>query len=218
MKVTLQARVGLAVALVLVAFASRDAAAGAPTEQFRHYADRALEVLGAADLQKASATEERRAELRRTASDAFDFGEMTKRTLARHWQVRTPAEREEFIALFVSLLEHAYLGKIELYRGEKVSYVGESIDGDQATVRTRIVTKQGAEVPVDYRMHRRGDRWLVYDVAVEGISLVGNYRTQFDRIIRRSSYTELVAKLRSKEFPVPEAASAKGPSRDGQAR
>lgn len=196
-------------ALVLVLFTGRDAGAAAPTEQLRESVNRVLKVLEDPDLRTERRTRERRAALRTIAGDAFDLEEMTKRALARHWQARSPAEREEFRRLFLSLLERAYVSRIELYQGERISYVGESVEGDQATVRTRILTRQGTDIPVDYRMHRRGDRWRVYDVGVEGISLVANYRAQFDKIIRTSSYQELVAKMRAKETERPGGANTK---------
>lgn len=177
-----------------------------------------IKVLEDPELRKESRTRERRAAIRAIATDAFDFEDMTRRALARHWQARTPAERGEFVQLFASLLESSYISKLELYGGEKVSYAGDKIDGDQGTVRTRIVTKQGTEIPVDYRMHSRGDRWLVYDVVIEGMSLIANYRAQFARIIQTSSYTELVAKLRAKEVSAAGTARAKEPARDGRPR
>jgi phospholipid transport system substrate-binding protein len=143
------------------------------------------------------------------ADDIFDFQETAKRSLARHWQPRTPAEQAEFVRLFADLLERSYISKIELYGGEKIAYLGDTIDGDQAIVRTRIVTKSGTEVPVDYRMLKRGDRWLVYDVIIEGVSLVANYRTQFNKIIQTSSYAELVKKMKVKQDEFIEAATKK---------
>src|SRR6267143_1959470 len=114
-------------------------------------------------------------------------------------QLKTSAEkdRQEFTALFTDLIERAYISKIERYSGERIAYAGEAVDGGLATVRTRFVTKQGTEVPVDYRMQQRGDRWLVYDVSVEGVSLINNYRTQFEKIIQTSSYAELVRKMKA---------------------
>lgn len=186
------------------------AGAAEPVEQLRGHINRVLAVLSDPDLQKETKTEDRRSAIRKVARDVFDLGEMSKRALARHWQARTPAERQEFSELFFALLEHGYVGTIELYRGEKVTYFGDAVEGDLATVRTKLVTKQGTEVPVEYRMHRRGDRWLVYDVTIEGVSLVSNYRTQFNQVIRRSSYRELVAKMRARQ--IPPAASTRGPS------
>lgn len=212
------ARLALWLALALVLLADHEAGAAAPTDQLRASIDRVIKVLEDPELRKESRTRERRAAIRAIATDAFDFEDMTRRALARHWQARTPAERGEFVQLFASLLESSYISKLELYGGEKVSYAGDKIDGDQGTVRTRIVTKQGTEIPVDYRMHSRGDRWLVYDVVIEGMSLIANYRAQFARIIQTSSYTELVAKLRAKEVSAAGTARAKEPARDGRPR
>ena len=102
--------------------------------------------------------------------------------------------------MFADLLERSYIGRIETYSGERIQFLGDTIDGDQTTVRSRLITKQGMEIPVDYRMHRAsGDRWLTYDVAIEGVSLVANYRAQFNKIIQTSGYTSLVKKLAAKE-------------------
>lgn len=187
------------VALWVGASGARDAVAGAPTEQLRASIERVVKILEDPELRKESRQAERRRAVRRVAEEIFDFAETAKRSLGRHWLARSPAEREEFVRLFADLLERAYISKIEVYNGERISYVGESVEGDLATVRTRIATRQGAEVPVDYRMLLRGDRWLVYDVIIEGVSLVANYRTQFNKIITTSSYQELVRRMRSKQ-------------------
>jgi len=174
--------------------------AGPPTEQLRERVDRVLRVLEDPDLRQAARTAERRQAIRTIAYEIFDFRELSQRSLARHWPARTPAEREEFIRLFADLLERSYVGKIETYSGgERIQFTGESANGEQATVRTRIVVKGGTEIPVDYRMHRVGERWMVYDVALEGVSLVANYRAQFNKIIQTSSFKDLVDKLRAKE-------------------
>jgi phospholipid transport system substrate-binding protein len=182
--------------------------AGAPTDQLRGRIERVLKVLDG-ELKQEGRSEERRVAIRKIADETFDFREISQRSLARHWQSRTPVERDEFVQLFADLLERSYIGQIEQYSGsEKVQYVGETLDGQQALVRTRIVTKAGTEVPVDYRMHRVGEHWLVYDVAIEGISLVSNYRAQFDRIIRSSSYRQLTDKLKAKKDESREADAA----------
>jgi phospholipid transport system substrate-binding protein len=141
--------------------------------------------------------EERRGALRDAAGEIFDFTEITRRALGRHWQAATPAEREELVALFTARLERAYLERLEQYSGERISVVGELVDGDLATVRTRLVSKDGVETPVDYRLYRRGERWLAYDVSIEGVSLVASYRAQFNTIVRASSTQALVARLRA---------------------
>jgi len=189
--------VAMAVAAVLVG--GGPAWAGVPTEQLRGRIDRVLKILDPESKQDGR-SEERRAAIRKIAHETFDFREISQRSLARHWQGRTPAERDEFVQLFADVLERSYINQIEQYSGgEKIQYLGDAIDGDQAYVRTKIVTRQGTEVPVDYRMHKVGERWLVYDVSVEGVSLVSNYRAQFDRIIRSSSYKQLAEKLKAKK-------------------
>ena len=173
--------------------------AGPPTDQLRGRVDRVLKVLDPESKQDGK-SEERRAAIRMIAHETFDFREISQRSLARHWQSRSPAERDDFIQLFADLLLRSYIGPIEQYSGgEKIVYASESVEGDQALVRTRLVTKQGTEIPVDYRMHKVGASWLVYDVSIEGVSLVSNYRAQFDRIIRSSSYKQLAEKLKAKK-------------------
>jgi len=192
---------GIAVLLLTLAMAAgRPAWAGAPTEQLRTQIDRVIKVLEDPEMAKEARLAERRTMIRRVANDIFDFTETTRRSLGPHWQARTPQEREEVTRLYADLLERSYIGKIEMYSGEKIQFLGDTIDGDQATVRTRLVTRQGTDIPVDYRMHRvPGDRWLTYDVSIEGVSLVANYRAQFNKIIQTSGYASLVKKLAAKE-------------------
>jgi phospholipid transport system substrate-binding protein len=175
------------------------AAAGVPTDQLKGAVERVLKTLDDPTLRGEARLGERRVAVRKIANEIFDFGEIAKRSMARHWQPLSEAQRTEFVGLFADLLERSYISKIETYGGEKIQYTAERADGDFATVSTRIVTKNGTEVPVDYRMIRRADRWLVYDVSIEGVSLVSNYRTQFNKIIQTTSYNELVSKLRHKQ-------------------
>ena len=195
-------------ALVLVA---GPAWAGVPTDQLKQNVDRVVKTLEDPALKGPDKTPERRAAVNKIASEIFDVPETAKRALGPHWQGRSQQERDEFVRLFGELLEASYISKIDRYEGEKVRYVGETAEGDQAVVRTKIVQKQGSEIPVDYRMHQRDGRWLVYDVVIEGVSLVANYRTQFNKIIQTSSYEELVQKLRSKAMAPAE--DSKGRSR-----
>ena len=178
--------------LTLVAGPARPAWASSPTDALRAYTDQVLRVLEDGSLKPP----ERRGAVRKLALDAFDFAETAKRALARHWPARTPTEREEFVRLFGDLLERTYIARIDEYGGERIRYVGETVDGEFAAVRARIVTRKGTEVAVESRMLHRGERWLVYDVLIENVSLVANYRAQFDRIVRTTSYDELVRRLR----------------------
>ena len=193
----------LAITVMLTAGVARDAAAaaaaetGAPTEQLRSRVERVVAILEDAQLKTKPAT--RRAALRTAASDIFDFTEITRRSLGRHWQTLNPAEREDLVAVMTALLERSYLSRIEAYSGERIVFAGETAEADLATVRTKLVGKGGVETPVDYRLYKVGDRWLVYDVTVEGVSLVANYRAQFNKILQTSSAQGLVERLRAKQ-------------------
>lgn len=188
----------IAVLLGLVA-AAAPAQAGVPTDQLRGATDRVLKLLQDPELKQPARTEERRKQIRAVANEIFDWQETGKRALARHWQGRTPQQRQEFSQLFADLIERSYVGKLELYSGERIVYAGDAGEGDQATVRTKLITKSNTEIPIDYRMQKEGDRWRVYDVTIEGVSLVGNYRSQFNRIIQQSGFDELMKKLKTKQ-------------------
>jgi phospholipid transport system substrate-binding protein len=196
-----------AAALVVTLSSVVGAAPPTPTEQVRGAIQRVVRILEDPALHGDARAAERRAAMRKVANELFDFTEITKRSLGRHWQARTPAEREELVRLFGDLLERTYVSRIELYSGEKIVFAGETVDTDQAVVRTRIVTKQGAEIPVDYRLLVRGERWRAYDVVIEGVSLVANYRSQFDKILQ-AGYPELVKRLRAKLDERPDAGRA----------
>jgi phospholipid transport system substrate-binding protein len=138
-----------------------------------------------------------RTEIRKAAASLFDFEEMARRTLTRHWSGRAPEERAEFVRLFTDLLERSYIGRIESWSGEKILYTGESVDGTFASVRSKIITRR-AEVGLEYRLLQRDGRWRVYDVLIDGVSFVSTYRSEFDRIIQQSSWDGLMDKLRKR--------------------
>lgn len=180
-------------AAVIAALAvSVPAWAGAPTDQVRQYTEQVQKILEDPALRSM----DKRAAVRKVAIEIFDVNETARRALGPHWQGRTAAERDEFVQLFADLLERTYISKIDLYGGERLRYMSETIDREFATVRAKVVTVKGAEVPVEARMLKRGDHWLIYDVVIENVSLIGNYRTQFDRIIRTASFQELVRRLK----------------------
>jgi phospholipid transport system substrate-binding protein len=181
-------------AVILMLGALEFSWAGPPTDQLRAYTDQVLKILEDPGL----SLPDRRIAVRKVASEAFDVSETAKRALGQHWQQRTAGEREEFIQLFANLLEQTYISRIGEFGGERITYVGEQIDGDRATVRARIVTSKGTEVPVESRLLKSQDRWLIYDVLIANMSLISNYRTQFDRVIRTSSYQDLVQRLRTR--------------------
>jgi phospholipid transport system substrate-binding protein len=149
-----------------------------------------------------AARERVRAEIRRIATNLFDFEEVGRRALGRHWAARSAEEQAEFLTLFTDLLERAYVGRIEAFSGEQIIYAGEVVDGNYATVRSRILTRRRSETALDYRLHRTGDRWKVYDVLIDGVSFVSTYRSEFNRIIQRHSWAELVDRLRKKQIEI----------------
>jgi phospholipid transport system substrate-binding protein len=192
-------RAVLAVCLLAVVVAGSAAAAAAgPKEQLKAAIDRVLLILNDRALKGPARAAERHAAIRRVADEIFDFEETARRAMARHWRPLSAAQQAEFVEVFSDLLERVYMSKIELYSGEKIQYPGERVEGDFAIVSTRFVTKTGTEVPIDYRMRKRGERWRIYDVSIEGVSLVANYRTQFDSVLRTASYEELLARMRSR--------------------
>lgn len=126
---------------------------------------------------------ERRKLLEKVIGARFDYREMAKRTLPARWKTLTEAEQKEFVDLFQSFLSASYADKIEGYAGEQVHYLAERLEGDYAEVRTNLASEK-TEIPIDYRLMGKSDDWFVYDVIAAGVSLVKNYRSQFDKIIR----------------------------------
>ncbi|PWU23727.1 MAG: organic solvent tolerance ABC transporter substrate-binding protein [Candidatus Rokuibacteriota bacterium] len=188
----------LTMALVLVC-ATGAAHAMTPTETVQGRVDKALQTLGQTSGATPEGAERRRAEIRQIADGLFDFTEMSRRALGRHWADRSQAERDEFVRLFSDLIARAYLGKMDRYTGESITYVGERVEGDLATVNSLVITAKKSEVPIEYRLRRVGDRWAAYDILIDNVSLAGTYRSQFDRIIQTSSFAELLKRLKQKE-------------------
>ena len=184
--------------LFLVLGITVSALGGEPTEKIRQTTDKILSILADPSLKKPAKVKERRRLIRKVVDERFDWEEMARRSLAKHWAPRTDEEKKEFVRLFGELLERTYMSKVEGYSGEKVLYVGEKADGEYATVNVKIVTEKNTDIPVEYRLKKEGDDWLVYDISIEGVSLVNNYRTQFNSIITQSSYENLIKKLKEK--------------------
>ena len=184
--------------------------AGPPTDQLRNGMERIFKILADPDLMGDEKASQRKTAVTRVASEIFDFAEMSKRTLGRHWDQRTPAERQDFARLFTELIQRSYFSKVDEHGSEKTVFRGESAEGDHALVRTTLLLARGVQMPLDYSMLNAGERWRVYDLSIDGISLVGNYRTQFNRVIRSSSYADLVTRLKSHqaEFSAPSASPA----------
>jgi phospholipid transport system substrate-binding protein len=172
--------------------------AGVPTDQVRQTADRVLSVLQDSRLKSPDKQQERRAQIRQIIANRFDFTEMAKRALGPNWQKVNNDEQREFVELFTELLEKSYADQIESYNGEKIVYGRENVSQDQADVDTKIVTKKGEEVSVNYKLRSNAGDWKVYDVVIENISIVNNFRSQFNRILANASFAELLKKLQSK--------------------
>lgn len=177
--------------------------AGAPTDQLRSTVDRVLAILQDPKLKSEDKKTERRDELRKVIYERFDFNEMAKRSLGPNWRQRSPEEQREFVNLFTELLENTYADKMESYNGEKVLYAREKPDRDDAEVDTEVVTKKG-EFSINYKLHPVGADWKVYDVVIENISLVNNYRSQFNHVLASSSFDDLLRRMRQKQFAAPE--------------
>jgi len=198
------AAVGL---LVMLAIHPSHAAAGQAADQVKQTVDRVLGILNDPSLKGEAKKAERREKLREVIYARFDFPDMAKRSLGAQWQKRSPAEQKEFTKAFTDLLEGAYVDKFESYNGEKVRFVNDRQDQDYAEVSTKVVDKKGQEYSVDYRLHQVNGDWKVSDVVIENVSLVNNYRSQFNRVLAKSSYQELIETMKQKKFSAPAAKS-----------
>ena len=176
------------------------ACAGEPTAQVRSSTDKILVLLGEPALKTDAAKSERRELIRKELDQRVDWATVARSSLGRHWTKRTQAEQREFVSLFSRLLEETFIDKIETHHDEmeKVEYLGEKIIDEYASVKSVITTKQQIVHPVEYRLQKSGKDWRIYDVLMEGVSLVKNYRDQFEEILAKTSYEKLVADLQAK--------------------
>ena len=182
--------------LIVATLFSVSQASAAPLDDVKKTVDEVVRIVADKEMKKNE--QKRRQLLKKTIGIIFDYNEMSKRSLGKHWAPLTPEERVQFADLFASLLENSYAGKIESYNNEKIVYVKEILDGDHAEIKSKVVTAKRDEFTLDYRMIRQNGRWMAYDVVIEGISLVSNYRSQFSRIIKTNGYAGLVKKLEGK--------------------
>jgi phospholipid transport system substrate-binding protein len=184
--------------LAMLFFVALPLHAGAPTDEIRKAIDRGVQILKSAKLDTSKDRAPVIAQLREIVYPLFDFEEMAKRSLGSHWRRLGPQQQEEFVTAFTELLETTYADKIDLYEGQRVEYVGETIDKNYAEVNTRVIGKGGESYSVDYRLHQIGGKWRIYDVVAENISLVNNYRSQFNRVVVNSSVEELIKRIKQK--------------------
>lgn len=184
--------------LLVFSFASSVSFAGEPTEEIKRITEKIIDIITDPSLQGDEKKEEKVMRIRNSVDERFDGEEMAKRTLARHWSKRKDHEKKEFTELFEKFLEKTYLDRVLSYSGEKISYGSENIDDDYASVDVKILSKEKVEIPLIYKLKKKGTNWHVYDISIEGVSLINNYRTQFNSIIMRKSYEKLVEMLREK--------------------
>ena len=174
------------------------AQAGEPLEVVKSVGDGVIAILKDPKYKSPAKKKDRLERLKEIINPVFDFDEMARRTLGTHWRRRTPAEQQEFVKLFRAFLEKTYSEKVDLYQGERAVFGRETIDGDYAEVESKVVNAKGEESPVLYRLKRTDNKWNVYDAVIENISIVNNYRSQFDRVITKSSFDGLIKMLREK--------------------
>ena len=191
------------VGIVVLGLLTGAAGAGEPLDKIRETVEEVLSILGDETLQAPERQELRRGKLRQAVQQRFGLEEMARRALGRHWRDLSADQRQEFVALFSDLLERSYVGRIEgTGAGSQVAYAKETIDDEGfASVLTVITNRLGSQVEVEYRLLRRDGTtpWEVYEIVIEGVSLINNYRTQFNNIIHRTSYDGLVKQLRLKQ-------------------
>jgi phospholipid transport system substrate-binding protein len=168
------------------------------TDEVKRTVDDVIKIVTDKELKKPANEDKRRKELKAAIGRIFDYREMAKRSMGFHWKTITSVQQNEFVDLFSTLLENSYAGKIESYNKEKIVYDKELVEGNYAQVNSRVITPKRDEYSLDYRLLREGNKWMIYDVVIEGVSLVSNYRTQFNSIINGQGYDALVKKMRTK--------------------
>lgn len=183
---------------VVTVFHLHLAVAGVPTDQLRGTVDQVLAIIQNPTLKSAANRQDRREQLSKVISARFDFAEMTRRSLGAEWRRLTPLQQQQLVELFTDLLRDAYVADIESYKGEKVLYTRETQEEEYALVQTILKSPDGNEYSVDYRLHVVGKEWKVYDVVIENVSIVNNYRSQFARVINKSSYEGLIRTMKEK--------------------
>ncbi|MCA9473611.1 MAG: ABC transporter substrate-binding protein [Nitrospirales bacterium] len=190
----------LSLCVICVMFLSSIGHAASPvtaTESIKETIDQVLAVLRNEELKGADKKDERLTQLTEIIGQRFDYEEMGKRTLSREWKNLTPEQQEEFVGLFQRFLTKSYAGNVDSYSGETIEYIKERNKGDFAEVQTKVVSLK-SQVPLDYRLLKKNEEWRIYDVVIDGVSLMKNYRGQFDRILKTSSFEGLLTKLRAK--------------------
>ena len=177
----------------MMMLASTAFAAGNPTESVRMSVDSILGILKDTGLDKPA----KREKIRVVIAERFDFRAMSQRTLATNWRKASKEEQQQFVELFSQLIQNTYIGRVEAYTDEGVTYPGEKVTNNRAVVDTLIITSS-AEIPVTYKLYLKDDRWLVYDVNIEGVSLISNYRNSYQEIVKRDGFAGLLSQMEEK--------------------
>ena len=174
------------------------APAGEPTDQIKQTTDKILAIVQDPAMKGPEKDAERQKLMKQAVDTRFDWAAMSRSAIGKNWQGLTAAQRTEFTGLFSELVEKTYMSKVESYSGEKIQYKGDKVDGTFGVADVVIVTSRGTDTPVSYRVQKKGTEWLVYDVTIEGVSLVNNYRSQIAAILSGSSYDVLIGKIKAK--------------------
>jgi len=165
-----------------------------PTEAVRGSVNSILTLLQDKGLDQTT----RREEMRKVINARFDFRAMSQRTLATNWKKASKEQQQEFVQLFAQLIENTYIGRVEAYTDEKVDFPGEKVKGKKAVVETLILTPS-ADIPINYKVYqKKNGEWWVYDVIIEGISLISNYRSSYQEIVKKEGFDGLIAKMKNK--------------------
>jgi phospholipid transport system substrate-binding protein len=191
--------------LILVCYSSL-VYAGEVTERIRTTLDKIINILNDPELKKDEMTEQRKSVLHQVLKESFDEEEFARRSLKGHWGKLSEAEKKEFASVFIDLLETTYFEKMDAYIKEaenfssaNISYIKEEIRGRVAQVKTKIDIGNNGGVAVDYRMINKNENWMVYDLIIEGVSIVKNYRAQFNEVLANSSFNDLLLRLKAKK-------------------
>ena len=195
-----QISIGLLASTLLLLTLTASTHAAGPAQEIQAGIEKVIAILKDPALKPESKRAERLDLLLTVVYSKFDFAEMAKRSLGAQWQRRSADEQREFVKLFTELMENGYASNLEGYDGEKVIVAGEKQDGEFAEVDTKVISKKGEEIVINYKLRQTGGNWKVYDVVIENISLVSNYRSQFNRVIAQSSFDELMRRMRNKQF------------------
>lgn len=202
---------GLLAASCFLVFTSAGGSSGGPMEAIRETTERILEVISTPELKGPDKAAARQEMIREAVDERFDWEEIARRSLGRHWRGRTEAERDEFKRLVRELAGKTLLVRLEEYTGEKVTYVEEEVDGKYGQVKIKILTDKSQNIPINYRMKYMEDGWRVYDILIEGVSLVNNYRVQFNEILTKGSYGDLVERLEQRLRELEEGRAKQNP-------